>query len=253
MRRPIIAGNWKMNKTIDEAVAFVRGLIERVASVNNADVVVAPPSVALRAVADRIARSNIQLAAQNMHWETSGAYTGEVSGPMLRTAGCEYVIIGHSERREFFGETDETVNLKIKAALSHSLTPIVCFGETLEEREASRTEERVMDQLQRGLEGLTDGDMRDMVLAYEPIWAIGTGRTASPQMAQDVHGFVRQYLAKRFSAAISESTRIQYGGSVNPKNVAELMSQPDIDGALVGGASLTVESFGDLVVRGAKA
>jgi len=250
MRRPIIAGNWKMNKGPAAASALAMGIRDAVEGVRNADIVVAPVSVSLSAVADALRGSRVALSAQNLHWEDSGAYTGEISAPMLKELGCSYVIIGHSERRQYFGETDETVNFKVKAALAHGLTPIVCFGESLEERESGTTEARVESQLVGGLAGISASDLAGMVLAYEPIWAIGTGRTASEEQAQDVHAFVRNTLAARYDRATAEAVRIQYGGSVKPANVAGLMAQPDIDGALVGGASLTADTFGALVANG---
>jgi triosephosphate isomerase (TIM) len=250
MRTPIIAGNWKLNKGPAAAAALARGVRERVAGRQGVDVVLAPPFVSLPAVQAVLVGSDLGLAAQNLHWEDSGAFTGEISAPMLREVGCDFVIIGHSERRQHFGETDETVNFKVNAALAHGLVPIVCIGETLEEREDGRTNDRVEIQLRGGLTGLTGDQMRRVVLAYEPIWAIGTGRTATDEQAQEVHGFIRRVLTQRFDDDVAEAVRVQYGGSVKPDNVAGLMAMPDIDGALVGGASLTVESFCALVEAG---
>ena len=249
-RQPIMAGNWKMNKTPSEAAELARTLRRNLARFKGVDVVLSPPFVSLPAVAEALANSPLDLAAQNLHWEDKGAYTGEISGPMLAEIGCTYVIIGHSERRQYFGETDETVNKRIRAAYAHGLKPIVCIGETLEEREAGRTRERIETQLEGGLAGFGEADLDGMVLAYEPVWAIGTGRTASTEQAQEVHAFIRSLLTSRFSASFAQKTRIQYGGSVKPANVAALMAETDIDGALVGGASLTAESFSALVENG---
>ena len=249
-RRPIMAGNWKMNKTPSEAADLARALRRNLSRFKGVDVVLGPPFVSIPAVAEAIANSPLEIAAQNLHWEDKGAYTGEISGPMIAELGCTYVIIGHSERRQHFGETDETVNKRIRAAFAHGLLPIVCIGETLDEREAGQTRDRVESQLGDGLAGFDESDLSGMVLAYEPVWAIGTGRTATTEQAQEVHEFIRSFLAKRFSAAFAEKTRIQYGGSVKAANVAALMAQPDIDGALVGGASLTAESFSALVENG---
>lgn len=249
-RRPIFAGNWKMHKAPHAARQLALDLRRSLSRIDSADVVLAPVFVSLPAVAEAIQGSPLALAAQNMHWEQSGAYTGEVSGPMLKEVGCTYVIIGHSERRQYFGETDERVNLKVKAAIASGLRPIVCIGESLAERDAGRTTERVEIQLGGGLARLEPRDLGDLVLAYEPIWAIGTGRTATAEQAQEVHAFIRGALASRFGGDVAAATRIQYGGSVKPDNVAGLMAEPDIDGALVGGASLTADSFGAIVTRG---
>jgi triosephosphate isomerase len=245
-RRAIIAGNWKMNKGPAEAAELARGVLRGTRDVR-AEVVVAPTFVALAAVADVIRGSHVALAAQNLHWEDSGAYTGEISAPMLAELGCRYVIIGHSERRQLFGETDETVNRKVRAALAHGLVPIVCVGESLEEREAGETRARVGRQLAGGLDGISGEDVGRMVLAYEPIWAIGTGRTASDEQAQEVHAFIREQVAERWGSQTASALRIQYGGSVKSSNVAGLMSCADIDGALVGGASLQADGFSQLV------
>jgi triosephosphate isomerase len=247
MRKPIIAGNWKMNKTIGEARELVTALKDKVADVTDVEVVVGPPFTALSAVAEVIKGSNIKLAAQDMYWEEKGAFTGEVSPLMLKDVGCQYAIIGHSERRAYFSETNETVNKKVKAAQAHSLNPIVCVGERLEERESGITKDVVRDHLVNGLAGLTEGQMLNTVIAYEPVWAIGTGKTATPEQAQEVHGFIRELLTEIYSSTVAEVVRIQYGGSVKPNNIAQLMAQPDIDGGLIGGASLDADSFAQIV------
>jgi len=247
MRRPIIAGNWKMNKTIGEAVDLVKALKAKVADVADVEVVVAPTFTALSAVADVIKGSNIKLSAQDMHWEKSGAFTGEISPLMLKDVGCQYVIIGHSERRMYFGETNETVNRKVKSAHEYSIRPIMCVGEKLEEREAGIMKDVVKDHVVNGLAGLTEEQMIATVIAYEPVWAIGTGKTATPEQAQEVHQFIRELLAGMYSPKVADAVIIQYGGSVKPDNVAQLMSQPDIDGGLIGGASLDADSFTKIV------
>jgi triosephosphate isomerase len=246
-RRKVVAGNWKMNKTVPEALALVRELKGLVASAQNVEVVVAPPFVALHAVAQELAGSNIRLAAQNCHWEASGAFTGEVSASMLKDVGCTYVILGHSERRQFFGETDETVNKRTRAALKAGLIPIVCVGETLAEREANRTLEVVERQVAGALAGFSASEVAGFVLAYEPVWAIGTGRTATSEQAQEVHAAIRAQLGRLYDGATAGQVRIQYGGSVKPDNAAELMGKPDVDGALVGGASLKAGDFAAIV------
>jgi triosephosphate isomerase len=243
MRTPIIAGNWKMHKTAREAIDFVTRLRQELGDGEAIEVVVAPPFVALVPVAQLLAGTRIAVAAQDCFWEKEGAYTGEVSVPMLRDAGCSYVIIGHSERRAYFGEGDEQVNKKVKAALAHDLRPIVCVGESLEERERGDTFRIVERQVREGLKGVSEAAVQALVIAYEPVWAIGTGRTATPEQAQEVHSFIRGLVAAIFSREGAELLRIQYGGSVKPDNIDALMVQPDIDGALVGGASLEVESF----------
>ena len=249
MRTPIITGNWKLNKTISEAVALATALKASVADATDVDIIVAPPFTALSAVSDAIAGSNIRLAAQDAYWEDSGAFTGEVSVPMLKDAGCDYVIIGHSERRQYFGETHDSVNQKVKAALAHGLKPIICVGEQLEEREAGHTETVIESHVKGGIAGLSDADLSSCIIAYEPVWAIGTGKTATPDQAQKVHNFIRGLLTKGYSAEVASQICIQYGGSVKPENTAELMAQPDVDGALVGGASLEAESFAGIVKR----
>jgi triosephosphate isomerase len=247
MRRPVIAGNWKMNKTIGEAVELVKALKAKVADVTDVEVIVAPTFTALSAVADIIKGSNIKLSAQDMHWEKNGAFTGEISPLMLKDVGCQYVIIGHSERRMYFGETNETVNKKVKAAHEYSLKPIMCVGEKLEEREAGIMKDVVKDHVVNGLASLTEGQALATVIAYEPVWAIGTGKTATPEQAQEVHQFIRELLADMYSPAVADAVLIQYGGSAKPDNIAQLMSQPDIDGGLIGGASLDAESFTKIV------
>lgn len=247
MRRPLIAGNWKMNENIAESVELVSQLKEMVSGVEGVEVVVAPPYTALGSVAATIKDSNIFLSAQNTFWEESGAFTGEISPSMLKDIGCQYTIIGHSERRQYFEETNEMVNKKLKAALKASLTPIVCIGETLEEREAGKTLTVIEKQLREGLNGLSSDEMEVVVIAYEPVWAIGTGRTATPDQAQEVHQFIRKQIAQIFGERVAEKIRILYGGSVKPDNIDQLMAQRDIDGALVGGASLKADSFARIV------
>ena len=243
MRRPVMAGNWKMYKTIGEAVDFVKQLRPLVSNVNHCGIVIAPPFTALRAVADATRGSNIQVAAQNVHWDREGAHTGDVSAPMLVDAGSSHVIIGHSERRQDCGETDESVNRKLKAALSAGLTPIVCIGETLAEREQGHTNVILSEQFTRGFAGLTPQEFSRIMIAYEPVWAIGTGRTATPEIAEESHAFIRYLATQQFGELPANEIRILYGGSVKPDNIRGLMAQPDIDGALVGGASLKVDSF----------
>ena len=247
MRKPIIAGNWKMNKTVGEARELVTALKDKLADVTDVEIAVAPPFTALSAAAEAIRGSNIKLAAQDMYWEEEGAFTGEVSPLMLKDVGCQYVIIGHSERRTYFSETNETVNKKVKAAHAYSLNPIVCVGERLEERESGVTKDVVRDHVVNGLADLTEEQIRNTVVAYEPVWAIGTGKTATPEQAQEVHRFIRELLTQIYSLTVAEAVRIQYGGSVKPDNVAQLMAQPDIDGGLIGGASLDADSFTQIV------
>ncbi|MFZ4795679.1 MAG: triose-phosphate isomerase [Blastocatellia bacterium] len=248
MRKPIIAGNWKMFKLVGDSIATVTALKPLVANANQVEIVVAPPYTSIKSVADRVEGSNIGVAAQDISAEVKhGAHTGEVCGDMLKDAGCSHVIIGHSERRSMYGDTNQVVNKKIRAALNFGLAPIICVGETLDERDAGREQEVVGNQLEESLSGLTSDDMLRSIVAYEPVWAIGTGRTASPAQAQDIHRFIRQWLATRFDQGTADATRILYGGSVKPDNVADLMREADIDGALVGGASLEAESFARLV------
>ncbi len=242
-RLPFIAGNWKMNKTVKEALELVRELKSSLQNLEDVEVAVAPPFTALYPVQEELKGSSIQLAAQNLFWEEKGAFTGEISPLMLREVGCQYVIIGHSERRQFFGETDETVNRKIKSALFHGLKVIFCIGETLKEREEGRTFPVVERQIEVGLKGLGGGEVRNLVIAYEPVWAIGTGKTATPGQAEEAHRFIREKLESFYSKEVSQTLRIQYGGSVTPENIKGLMAQEDIDGALVGGASLKAETF----------
>jgi len=247
MRIPIIAGNWKMNKTIKEAQELAVEVRDRLADVTNVEIVICPPFTALQPVREIIHNSNIVLGAQNVHWEKQGAYTGEVSPEMLKEAGCKYVIIGHSERRTYFHENDEMVNRKVKAALTQGLSPIMCIGETLEEREKGLTEKVVERQLINGLKDVSKERILNMVIAYEPVWAIGTGKTATPSQAQVVHAFLRQLLVRLYPKDIVSQIRIQYGGSVKPENMRNLMKEEDIDGVLVGGASLEVDSFVKIV------
>ena len=247
MRRPLIAGNWKMFKTVVETVAHVTALRSAVRDVANVEVVVAPPFTALHAAAGAVRDSNIGVSAQNLHWEREGAFTGEVSAAMIHEAGARFVIIGHSERRTLFGETNLTVNKKIAAALGAQLTPIVCVGETLQQREANQTHAVLDEQLRDGLDGFTADQLSAMVVAYEPVWAIGTGRNATPEQAQQAHAHIRGRLRQWFGVDLAERCRILYGGSVKPENADSLMAQADVDGALVGGASLDVKSFAAIV------
>lgn len=251
MRKTIIAGNWKLYKTINEAIDLANGLKRELFKVNFSavDVVLCPVFTALSEVAEVLNETDIQLGAQDLYWQDEGAFTGEVSAPMLKDAGCCYVIIGHSERRQFFGETNETVNKKIKAALKHELTPIICVGENLQDRESNNTFKVVEDHIQGALVDISAEDMLKSVIAYEPVWAIGTGKTATGEQAQEVHRFIRDLLRKMYGEEIASSVRIQYGGSVKPENIAELMGKPDVDGALVGGASLKVDSFSSIVIK----
>lgn len=251
MRRPVIAANWKMQKTHFDAIRFVEELRNRLdpQDYDRSEVVICPPFTAIRSVQTTIDGDDLPLAlgAQDMHWEESGAYTGEVSPLMLNKLGVRYVIVGHSERREYFGETDEAVNKKVQAALAHELTPIMCVGETLEERESGGTEDKVAGQVRAGLDGVSRDQVGAMVIAYEPIWAIGTGRTASADDAQSTIAIIRR-VVRELARDAADAIRVQYGGSVKPGNMAELMAQPDIDGALVGGASLSPDDFA-LIVR----
>ena len=246
MRKAIIAGNWKMNMTVSEAKELVEGLKPLVKDAA-CDVVVCPTFVCLPAVKEAIAGTNIHIGAQNMHWEEKGAFTGEISPVMLKELGIEYVIIGHSERRQYFAETDETVNKKIKSALAHGLKPIVCVGETLEQREEGITNDFVSGQVKAAFEGISADDAKGVVIAYEPIWAIGTGRTATPADANEVTGVIRATIESLYGKDVADVIRIQYGGSMNPKNVKELMAMEHIDGGLIGGASLKAEDFSKVV------
>jgi len=247
MRKPFIAGNWKMNLTTREAVALAKKLVESLAGVTQVEIGIAPVYTVLPAVAEVVRGSNVQLLAQNLFWVDSGAYTGEVSGPMLKDAGCSHVIVGHSERRQYFGETDESVNKKLKAAFASGLVPIFCVGETLAEREQGRTFAVVERQVKGGLQDIPATDAAKIVVAYEPVWAIGTGKTATPAQAQEVHAHIRSLLARLYGQELADQVRIQYGGSVKADNIAVLMQQPDLDGALVGGASLKADSFTAIV------
>jgi triosephosphate isomerase (TIM) len=247
MRRPVIAGNWKLYKTSKEAVDLITKLIPEVKNNRSVDIIVAPVFTSLTNVNTAISGSNIMLAAQDCFWEDEGAFTGEVSTKMLLDAGCSHVIIGHSERRQFFGETDETVNKKIKAALQTNLTILFCVGETLAEREAGKTFKVLRNQVAAGLTGITKKQLLNIIVAYEPVWAIGTGKTATDEQAQEAHAFIRSLVAELYDKTTSNKIRILYGGSVKPENIKGLMSQQDIDGALVGGASLKAESFAAIV------
>jgi len=248
MRKPVIAGNWKMYKLLGEAVETALALKSLVLNANHCEVVIAPVFVHLKTVADRLEGSNVNVAAQNCSTETKfGAQTGEVGADMLKDVGAAFVIIGHSERRQFYGETDESVNKKTKAALEFNLKAIVCVGEMLAEREAGDAESIVKTQIVGALDGLTVADMERIIIAYEPVWAIGTGKTASPEQAQEMHEFIRGVVAEIHGGEVAEAVRILYGGSVKPDNIGSLMKQTDIDGALVGGASLEAESFAQIV------
>jgi triosephosphate isomerase len=247
MRRPILAANWKMYKTAPEAADFVEAFLPLVEDAGGVDIAIAPPFTALDRVAQLLEGSGVALAAQNVNPEPQGAFTGEISPGMLADLGCRYAVVGHSERRALFAETDAFVAHKARALLEGGIWPIVCVGETLEEREASRTFDVVGGQLEGSLADIPAAEASEVVVAYEPIWAIGTGRTATPELAQEVHGFIRERLARQFGAAVAEAMRIQYGGSVKPDNVDGLMARADIDGALVGGASLDPESFARIV------
>jgi triosephosphate isomerase len=247
-RNPLIAGNWKLHKTVAEAVETARHLAGRLPEAPSAEIMLAPPFPALAPMAEALRQTPIAVGAQNLFWEDEGAYTGEVSGPMLISAGCTYVIIGHSERRQYFGETDETVNKRLRAALRHGLIPVLCVGETESEREAEKTFSVLDKQVGDGLKGFVADDLKQLVLAYEPVWAIGTGKTATSDQAQEAHAFIRSLIGKKLDKTLAESVRILYGGSVKPGNAAELMAMDDIDGALVGGASLEAETFSKIVL-----
>jgi len=248
MRKKVIAGNWKMNKNLNESISLIKEIkLAALSLTGKADVIICPPFTSLETSANLLKESSVKLGAQNMHFEESGAFTGEISASMLKSTGCEYVILGHSERRTIFGESDEMINKKIKKALSAGLKPIFCVGETLEEREAERTEKVIEKQITGGLKDITENDMKTIIVAYEPVWAIGTGKNASPKQAEDVHVFIRNLIKALYSAEIAEKTIIQYGGSVKPDNSKELLSMPNIDGALVGGACLKADSFIDII------
>jgi triosephosphate isomerase len=252
MRIPFIAANWKMFKTVHEAVVFAKVFRAMVKDVDDVEIVVAPPFTALLSVAEAVRNSTVAVAGQTLHWEREGPYTGEISAAMLKEAGAEYVIIGHSERRRLFHETDETVNRKAIAALGAQLTPIVCIGETLEERERNDTLSVLDRQIKAGLDGLTGDQVALLVIAYEPVWAIGTGRNATPDQAGEAHAHIRSRLRQWFGGPAADHCHIIYGGSVKPDNIHELVLLPDVDGALVGGASLDVRAFADIVARSRK-
>ena len=247
-RKPFICGNWKMHKTVAESTATARDLANLVGVLRErVEIAVSPVFTSIYAVAKQLEGSNVGVAGQNCHWEVQGAFTGEVSAPMVKDAGAKYVIIGHSERRQFFGETDATVNKRLGAALKAGLVPIVCVGETLQEREGGQTMQVVDRQVRGALAGFTAKDLGTLVIAYEPVWAIGTGKTATSAQAQEVHAAIRKLLGELLGADLASKLRIQYGGSVKPDNIADLMSKPDVDGALVGGASLKAEDFARIV------
>jgi triosephosphate isomerase len=247
MRKIIIAGNWKMYKNVPEAVDLVRGLKAKVVLIKKTGIIVCPPATNLTSVFEAIQDTNITMGAQNIHWEEEGAYTGENSARMIKSTGATYVIIGHSERRQYFAETDETVNKKLHTVLKNGLKAIVCVGETLEERESGITKDVVKTQVSGALQGVQPNRMQDIIIAYEPVWAIGTGKTATPDQAQDVHAYIRSLVKDLYDENIAENLTIQYGGSVKPENAGELLSQADIDGALVGGACLKADSFSSII------
>ena len=243
MRRPLIAGNWKMNLNRSESEALARSLAEQSGNIPNADLLVCPPNVYLLPVAAAISGTSVALGAQNMYFEDDGAFTGEISAAMLRDVGADFVILGHSERRHILGETDDEVNRKAKKALAAGLTPIICVGETLQERESEQTARVIRSQFSGSFAGLSAEQMQSTVVAYEPVWAIGTGRTATPQQAEEVHADLRKLIAEAYNTGVADSVRILYGGSVKPDNAGELLSQANVDGALVGGASLKADQF----------
>ena len=249
MRKILVAGNWKMNLCRSSSIELAQAIAD-IQSIENVEVAICPPYVYLDAVGSRLANCEVGLGAQDVYFEASGAFTGEISCEMLKDIGCQYVILGHSERRNVIGETNELINQKVKAALSVGLTPILCVGELLEQREAGETLSVVTDQLVGSLAGITPEQLENVVLAYEPVWAIGTGKTATPQQAQEVHSDLRKLLAEHYNQSVSDRVRILYGGSVKPANALDLISQPDIDGALVGGASLKSDSFSEIIVAG---
>jgi len=253
MRVPIIAGNWKMNKSVDESIELANAIIRGAYDVKNVDIVLCPPFTSLSDLSEMLADSDVSLGAQNCFWLNEGAYTGEIAPGMLKKAGCEYVILGHSERRAYFGETNETVNKRLIAALGEGLKPIVCVGEKLDEREANKTFDVVRDHVENGLKGVTKNDMENVTIAYEPVWAIGTGKNATPAQAQEVHAFIRELVGKIYDKAIADQLRIQYGGSVNPGNAESILKEKDVDGGLIGGASLKADSFLDIIKKAASA
>jgi triosephosphate isomerase (TIM) len=247
MRKPFIAGNWKMNTSYQAATALASGLVDQIGNVTTVDIAVCPPFVYLQLVAKALGSSNIALGAQDVYFESNGAFTGEISTEMLKDICCTYVTVGHSERRHVLGETDELVNKKLAAAINGGLLPILCVGELLEEREAGKTDEVVINQLKKGLAGVCKERVQAVTIAYEPVWAIGTGKTATSDQAQEVHAMIRKLLAEMYDETIAQELRIQYGGSAKPSNTAELMACPDVDGLLVGGASLKVEDFSAMI------
>jgi triosephosphate isomerase len=249
MRTPIIAGNWKMYKTVADTVKYVKEFRKMVHNLSGVEIVIAPPFTAIHAAAEAARNSNVAIAAQDLYWEREGAFTGEISAQMIREAGAEYVIIGHSERRTLFGETDTAVNQKTVAAFAAGLTPIVCIGETLDQRDRNETMDVLDRQIKQGLEGLTGEQLAQLVIAYEPVWAIGTGRTATPAQAGEAHTHIRGRLRQWFGAQAADTCHVIYGGSVKPENAKDLVGQADVDGALVGGASLDIRAFFDIVSK----
>ncbi len=249
MRTPFLAANWKMYKTVQDTVVYIKEFRNLVKGIDQAEIVVAPPFTAIHAAAEAARNSNIAIAAQDLYWEREGAFTGEISAAMIKEAGAEYVIVGHSERRRLFQETDASVNRKTIAALGADLTPIVCIGETLEEREREETNAVLDRQIKAGLDGITGDQIASLVIAYEPVWAIGTGRNATPKQANDAHAHIRSRLRQWFGGPAADQCHVIYGGSVKPDNTGELVSQPEVDGALVGGASLDVRGFHQIVAR----
>ena len=251
--KPFLAGNWKMYKTIPEALDMASSLLEIFPEPPDAEIVLIPPFTTLSSLYGALKGTPIRLGSQNIFWEDNGAFTGEISPVMLKDSGCTFAVIGHSERRQYFGETNATVNKKIKAALAHDLIPIMCIGESLEERESNRTIEKIDSQVDEGLEGLEPEEFKNVIIAYEPIWAIGTGLTATPDQAQEVHGHIRNLLAKMYGNDVSSCAIILYGGSVKPDNTFSLLKEKDINGALVGGASLKADSFAEIIKEGIRA
>ncbi|HEG44703.1 MAG TPA: triose-phosphate isomerase [Phycisphaerales bacterium] len=247
MRKPFIAGNWKMNTNGESANALAAGLAKEIGDIDTVDVAVCPPYIYLQAVATQLSSSNIAMGSQNVYFEASGAYTGEISCDMLKDVSCTYAIIGHSERRHVIGETDELINQKVSVAISSGLLPILCVGELLEEREAEKTDDVVTNQIKKGLAGIDAEKVLAVTIAYEPVWAIGTGLTATSDQAQQVHAMIRKLLAEMYDESVAAQIRIQYGGSAKPENTAELMACPDVDGLLVGGAALKVDSFAAMI------
>ncbi|MBD3415027.1 MAG: triose-phosphate isomerase [Candidatus Aminicenantes bacterium] len=252
-KKPFIAGNWKLHKNISESIQLAKSIKQGTNKKEGAEIVIIPPYVSLSEVKKTLLKSNILLGAQNVFWEESGAYTGEISPSMIKDAGCDFVIVGHSERRQYFGDTDERVNKKVKAVLSAGLHPIVCIGETLEERENNKTMDKVRAQITKGLKGINQDQISDVIIAYEPIWAIGTGRTATPKQAEKVHEFIRNQLEEMVGKDTSSCAIILYGGSVKPKNAFSLIKEKNINGALIGGASLEADSFVEIIEEAKKA